>query len=84
MTKIYTNTIAPGVNWGLKARNYDVIHYRETGVERVYYFTHTSSNGTKYFTSPMISSTDVIIYEIGIATDGVVNNTQVNIAISTE
>lgn len=32
----------------------------------------------------MISSTDVIIYEIGIATDGVVNNTQVNIAISTE
>lgn len=31
----------------------------------------------------MISSADVIIYEIGIATDGVVN-TQVNIAISTE
>lgn len=37
MRKIYTNTIAPGVYWGLKARNYDVIHYREGGVERVYY-----------------------------------------------
>lgn len=84
MRKIYTNNIAPGVYWGLKARNYDVIHYRKGGVERVYYFTHTSSNGTKYFTSPMFSGTDVIIYEIGIATDGGVSNTHVNIALNRE
>lgn len=33
MRKIYTNTIAPGVYWGLKARNYGVIHYREGGLK---------------------------------------------------
>lgn len=28
MRKIYTNTIAPGVYWGLKARNYGVIPHQ--------------------------------------------------------
>lgn len=84
MKKIYTNTIDPGVNWGLKARNYDAIHYREGGIERVYYFTHMLENGTKYFTSTMLGSSNVIIYEIGISVNGVVTNTQVNIDIPAE
>lgn len=80
MNKIYTDTIAPGINWGLEARNFDVIHYREGGVERLYVFTHKLVNGTKYYTSTMISQSGTIIYELGVDIKGVVTNSQVTLS----